>query len=131
MKLSKRQRRLWQYSINQLKKNFSPGVPVVVKTAKLKGISAECEAILHLGRMTKILIRIDPRQNWKLKFDALMHEWAHAMEWSATWLDDSPKKDHGETWGVWYSKIYRHLIDDHWEDMKKRGLLHKDQMDLE
>jgi hypothetical protein len=131
MKLSKRQRRLWQYSINQLKKNFSPGVPVTVKTAHLKGISAECEATMHLGRMTGIVIRIDPRQNWKLKLDALMHEWAHAMEWSAIWLEDSPKKDHGETWGVWYSKIYRHLIDDHWEDMKERGLIHKDQMDLE
>ena len=131
MKLSKRQQRLWRYLINQLKKNFSPGVPVRVKTSRLKGISAECEAVLYLGRMTEIIISIDPRQNWKLKFDALMHEWAHAMEWSATWYEDSPKKDHGETWGVWYSKIYKHLIDEHWEDMRERGLLHPDQRDLE
>ena len=104
---------------------------MTVKTASLKGISAECEAIMHLGRMIGIIIRIDPRQHWRLKFDALMHEWAHAMEWEANWGEDSPKADHGETWGVWYSKIYRHLIDDHWEDMKERGLLHKDQLDLE
>lgn len=131
MKLSKRQRKLWQYSIHQLKKNFSPGVPVTVKTVPLKGISADSQGVMHLGRMTGIIIRIDPKQDWQLKFDALMHEWAHAMEWSATWAEDSPKKDHGETWGVWYSKIYRHLIDDHWEDMKIRGLIHKDQLDLE
>jgi len=131
MKLSKRQRRLWQYTINQLKKHFSPGVPVEVRTKLLKGISAECGPVMKLGRMAKIVIHIDPRQNWKLKHDALMHEWAHAMEWSAVWTDDSPKKDHGETWGVWYSKIYRHLIDEHWEDMRERGLLHPDQRDLE
>lgn len=131
MKLSKRQRRLWQYLIQQLKKNFSPGVPVQVKTSRLKGISAECEAIIQLGRMTKIIIRVDPRQDWKLKFDALMHEWAHAMEWSANWHEGRPQKEHGETWGVWYSKIYRHLLDDHWEDMKERGLLHDDQLNLD
>lgn len=131
MKLSKRQRRLWQYCISQLKKNFSPGVPVEVKTKHLKGISAECGPEMKLGRITKIIIHIDPSQNWRLKLDALMHEWAHAMEWDANWKEDSPKKDHGETWGVWYSKIYRHLLDDHWDDMRERGLLHRDQMDLE
>jgi len=131
MKLSKRQQRLWRYSINQLRKNFSPGVPVEVRTQPLKGIVADCDGVMKLGRMIKILIRIDPRQCWKCKHNALMHEWAHAMEWEVNWTDNSPKKDHGETWGVWFSKIYQHLIDDHWEDMKARGLIHKDQLDLE
>jgi hypothetical protein len=131
MKLSKRQRRLWQYSINQLKKHFSPGVPIIVKTKPLKGVSAECGPVIKLGRLTQIEIFIGSNQVWRLKFDALMHEWAHAMEWDANWEEGSPKKDHGETWGVWYSKIYRHLIDDHWEDMKERGLLNKDQLDCD
>ena len=131
MKLSKRQHRLWRYSINQLKKNFSPGVPIVVRTTPIKNFDADCDGVIKLGRLVKIIIRINTNQCWKCKRDALVHEWAHGMEWAANWTEDSPKKDHGETWGVWYSKIYKLLTDDLWQDMKERGLIHKDQMDLE
>ena len=134
MKLSSRQRKLWQYMICQLKKQFPPGVPVEVKTvpdSRLTGLDADCDAVIKLGRMTKIVIRINSKSSWKLKYDALLHEWAHAMEWSAHWMDDSPKKDHGETWGVWYAKIYQHVVDHCWEDMKERRLLHRDQMNVE
>lgn len=131
MKLSKRQRKLWQYTIHQLKKNFSPGIPVEVRTVTLKGLDAECEGVMKLGRLVKIVIHISSKGTWKSKYDALMHEWAHAMEWEANWTDTSPKEEHGETWGVWYAKIYRHLVDDCWTDMKERGLVHKDQMHIE
>jgi len=120
--------------IRQLKKHFQPGVPVEVRTvpaSRLKGLDADCDAVMKLGRMTKIVIRINSKCPWKLKYDSLMHEWAHAMEWSACWTDDSPKKEHGETWGVWYAKIYQHIVDHCWQDMKERGLVHRDQMHLE
>jgi hypothetical protein len=128
MKLSKRQQRVWRYMINQLKTHFSPGVPVEVKTVDLKGVQGDCVGVMHLGRMTKVVIRVGRKGSFRLKVDILMHEWAHAMEWEANWTDDSPKREHGETWGVWYSKIYTHLIDDCWEDMKERGLLHREQL---
>ena len=123
MKLSKRQRKLWRYTIHQLKKNFSPGVPVEVRTVTTPGCDADCDGVMKLGRMVKITIRINPNSVWKVKMDSLIHEWAHAMEWEANWTDDSPKLEHGETWGVWYSKIYKHLMDDCWEDMKAQKLL--------
>ena len=131
MKLSKRQHRLWRYSIHKLRKHFSPGVPVRVVTKPLKGYDADCDGVIKLGRLVEIIICINPKQCWKCKRDALVHEWAHAMEWAANWTDDSPKKDHGETWGVWYSKIYKLLTDDLWQDMKERGLIHPDQQHLE
>jgi hypothetical protein len=115
--------------LRQLKTHFSPGVPVEVKTVPLKGIAADCEGVMKLGRMVKIVIRINQKKNWEVKVDSLMHEWAHAMEWEANWAENSPKEEHGETWGVWYAKIYRHLIDECWEEMKEKGLLRKDQTD--
>jgi hypothetical protein len=134
MKLSKRQRRLWRYQIHQLKKHFSPGVPVevhLVPRIRLKGPDADCGAMMKLGRMVKIVIRISQNDVWKVKSDSLIHEWAHAMEWEVNWTDDSAKKVHGETWGVWYAKIYQHLVDECWQDMKERGLLRPDQLHLE
>ena len=134
MKLSKRQSKLWQYMIRQLKEHFQPGVPVEVKTvpaSRLKGLAANCDATIKLGRMVKIAIRINNKTSWTVRYDSLMHEWAHAMEWSACWTDDSPKKEHGETWGVWYAKIYQHIVDHCWADMKERGLVRKEQMHIE
>lgn len=84
---------------------------------------------MKLGRLVKVVIRINSSRPWKVKCDSIMHEWAHAMEWEANWADDGPKEEHGETWGVWYSKIYRHLIDVCWQDMKERGLLHPEHKD--
>lgn len=131
MNLGSRQRRVWRYMINQLKANFNPGVPVEIRTVDLKGFSGDCLGIMKLGRMTKIVIRVGRKGPFRGKVDTLIHEWAHAMEWEANWTDDSPKREHGETWGVWYSKIYTHLIDDCWDDMRERGLLHRDQLNLE
>ena len=83
---------------------------------------------MKLGRLVKITIRINSKARWSIKVDSLMHEWAHAMEWEANWAVNSPKKEHGETWGVWYAKIYRHLVDKCWEDMRARKLLTKNQL---
>ena len=123
MKLSSRERKLWCYKIAQLKKHFAPGVPIEVRTIPLKSVCGDCAGVMKLGRMVKIVIRVSSNTPWKVRADTLIHEWAHAMEWEANWTDVSPKKEHGETWGVWYAKIYRHLVDECWEDMKSRGLL--------
>lgn len=125
------ERRIWRYMLNQLRKNFSPGVPVIVRSIPLKGVSADCRGVMKLGRLVKVIIRIDNKGCWEVKKDCLMHEWAHAMEWEANWRDDGPKKDHGETWGVWYAKIYQHLVDNCWEDRRAKGLLSKRQLEAE
>jgi len=131
MKLSKLQRKVWRYKLHQLRKHFSPGVPVEVRSGPLKGIQADCAGVMKLGRLVKIVIRINTKCVWPVKVDSLMHEWAHAMEWEANWAADGPKKDHGETWGVWYAKIYRHLVDTCWEDMRARKLMTKNQLALD
>ncbi len=129
MKLNKRERKHWQYMLHQLKKHFSPGVPVEVRSRPMKKFDADCEGVMKLGRLVKVIIRINSDRPWKVKCDSLMHEWAHGMEWEANWADDGPKEEHGATWGVWYSKIYQHLIDKCWEELKERGLLHPEHQD--
>jgi len=131
VRLSKRQRRLWQYMIAKLKAKFPPGVPVEVRTVDNIKIDGYSYGAMKLGRMVKIVIRINRKQPWKVKTDALLHEWAHSMEWSAHWVDGSPKEDHGETWGVWYAKIYRHMWDECWDEMRARKLIHPELMDIE
>lgn len=130
MKLRKKQRRLWQYYIWQLKKHFPVGVPVIVKSRPVKGWSGSCDGAAKLGRLVDIRIIINSNMPWVIKTESLIHEWAHAMEWSSSWKDYTLKRIHNETWGVWYSKIYQHLNDRCWEDMGNRGLLTKRQMKL-
>lgn len=131
MKLNPRRRRAWRYFLSQLKKNFNPGVPVEVRTVPLNGAEGDCQGVMHLGRMVKIIIRINAKAPWRVRFDTLIHEWAHAMEWEANWTEDSPKRDHGPTWGVWYASIYTHLVETCWSDMKARGLLSAEQLKSE
>ena len=115
---------MWQYIIRQLKNKFPPGVPVEIKTVPLNDdFDASCEGIIKLNRLIKIVILINSHVSWKIRKDSLFHEWAHAMDFEANWTDNSPKKEHGETWGVWYSKIYQYIIDDCWDDMVKKNLV--------
>jgi len=125
--LSRRRNKLWRYMIRQLKKNFNPGVPVTVRTCRMKD-SGDSAGLMRQGRMVGILIRVGNVRCWSCRRDTLLHEWAHAMEWSAHWHDGSPKKEHGETWGVWYAKIYSHITEECWDEMKRLRLLSPEQM---
>lgn len=127
MKLSRRKNRLWRYYIRQLKEFFPVGVPVKVETRPMKGCCGSCDSIVKLGRLVSIIILIDNNKPWVIRVETLIHEWAHAMEWPSAGWDNTLKRVHNETWGVWYSKIYQHLNDRCWEDMGKRGLLTKRQ----
>lgn len=111
MILSKKRRRLWNNCIRRLKENFPVGVPVTVRTVPMKGFNGDCSGIVKLGRLVSIEIRINSLEPWQVRMDSLIHEWAHAMEWPSSWWDDSVRRIHNETWGVWYAKIYQYLFD--------------------
>lgn len=128
MELNKLQRRIWLFNIKQLKKHFNPGVPTRVQTRHLQGFCGECDGVVKLGRLIGISIRINSNLTWHSRVETLIHEWAHAMEWESSWRDDSFSRIHGETWGVWYAKIYQHLFDRCWVEMGKRGLLTEAQL---
>jgi hypothetical protein len=112
MKLRKWQRREWNSAIRRLRERFNPGVPIEIKTVDMKHSIGDSDGIVVLGRLTKIVIRISRNFCWDLKYEKLIHEWAHAMEWAIDWRDGGAREVHGETWGVWYAKIYRLLYDE-------------------
>ena len=68
-------------------------------------VLASCEL---LGE--KFLIRIDRKQCYELRMDALIHEWAHAMTWfgaESPWFGANPQaNEHGAEWGIAYAKLY-------------------------
>ena len=124
MKLNARQRRAWAYTIRKLKDRFPPGVPVEVRTINMRA-AGDTDGVIVQGRITKVVLRISRSRTFDCKADSLVHEWAHAMEWSGHWYeyDGNPRKDHGPTWGVWYAQIYTFLYDECWAEMYDLGLL--------
>lgn len=127
MKLNKKQLSVWCYCIRQLRKHFNPGVPVIVRSLPLGDFCGDCSGEIKLRRLERIKIRINSDVSWQVRAETLIHEWAHAMEWPSSWRDNSLRRVHNETWGVWYAKIYQHIYDKCWADMLERGFLTKEQ----
>lgn len=99
-------------------------MPVEVRTVPLGYCSGYCEPIKLSGRLSRIAIRVDARLSWEMRQYVLIHEWAHAMDEAAHWTEfDGPKAIHGETWGVWYAKVYSYITDECWNEMYDLGLL--------
>ena len=106
------QRSQWKKAIGCLRGRFDPGVPIDVRTVKLAGDIGYSLPVVKLGRLVGIKIRIAASACYDLRFEKLVHEWAHAMECEVNFREDGPRDVHGETWGVWYAKIYRFLYDE-------------------
>lgn len=126
--LTRLQRRRWHYALRQLRKHFNSGVPVRVVSRPASAYGGDCDGVIKLGRLIGIKIRINSEKDWCVRYETLIHEWAHAMEWEANWKDGSAKRTHGPTWGVWYAAIYEHLFDKCWGDMVRKGLIDDIQM---
>ena len=121
-KLTKRELGVWLRSIRQLRKHFDPGVPVRVASSPMAlSLYGDCSRIIKLGRLIEIKIRINSNVNFASRYDTLIHEWAHAMEWEANWQEGSAKRTHGPTWGVWYAAVYEHLYEKSWDDIARKA----------
>ena len=49
-------------------------------------------------------IEIRRQMCWALRFDAIIHEWAHALTWQGAQADED---DHSDEWSLAYGRIYR------------------------
>lgn len=108
--MHKWQKQMWHRTIRELKRNFSPGVPVEVRSTRDIDLHGDCDGVVRLRRLEGVVIRVASNICFDLRVDSLVHEWAHAMEWPCWWECPS-RKVHGETWGVWYAKIYSFIHD--------------------
>lgn len=96
---------------NELRRKFPSDRPIKVRTTKMP-YSNRTEKILRdygdtQDKNAHYLIRINKDSDLSIQKDTLMHEWAHCL---AGW--DNEHNAHSREWGIWYSKIYRAMIDD-------------------
>jgi len=104
-------RREFCYFIAQMRKEFPPLLPTLVRRKKL-----EDDRLGHcwlqygdddLPKRFYIEVSCYIR-NWHLMQFVLMHEWAHVLSWTS---EETALDDHGAEWGVAYSRLYRHFFD--------------------
>lgn len=112
MRMNKWQMSEWNAAIRKLRDRFDPGVPIDIQTRRITGNIGDSHPVIKLGRLVKVIVRIDSAGCFDMRFQALVHEWAHAMEWEVSYRVDGPRDVHSETWGVWYAKIYSLLYDE-------------------
>lgn len=66
-----------------------------------------CEAVFDAdGRLVRFRIRVRAGLCMELQIQVLMHEWAHALTWTA---EHETVDDHDEAWGLALSRVYREL----------------------
>ena len=93
----------WRRVISALKREFPAQRPVKVRTSRLK--NAEASTVTGPTGST---IYISSALNFSAAFDALAHEYSHVLDSHERFADHDSQ--HGETWGVWYSRVYRAML---------------------
>lgn len=90
--------------VRHLKRHLPPALPVIFRRRKLKGRFGE-----HWVKNGINWIVVDSRSSATVQIDTIVHEWAHA-------LDESPcREPHRDSWGKWYSRVYREQLT--WENL--------------
>jgi len=85
----------WRKVTNWLKREY-PLKRVRVHQLNIPN-QGECDYINHCFE-----IRIQKKQCFNLRLDALLHEWAHALTWKG-----NDRDEHGSEWGLAYARLYR------------------------
>lgn len=88
----------WLRTIAWLRRNFPAQHAICVRSVPMKkdqGYTEYVTAWFH--------IKINRKQSYELRIDALIHEWAHCL----TWFGAETDEDHSSEWGIAYAKIYR------------------------
>jgi len=103
--LSREERSYWLACIARLRKAFKTPKPVVIRTIAnmpnchpgraCQGYSAEYDG--------HYLVLIDASKDLDARLDALIHEFAHILDFPHPSIGSD---EHSETWGVWYSRCY-------------------------
>jgi len=99
--------------LGHLRESCPAGKPVVVRTAWLD----EDMAGVCTRRAERFVIRLNRNLDEQMATDALLHEWAHALDWNfrldklarggETSPEDFQIAAHDEAWGCAYSRVWR------------------------
>lgn len=106
MKLSKERQKKWKHFIATLKANLPTDKPVIVRTKKIKN-----DLGYLINERDHYLIVICSTTTWDERVDALIHEYAHALDHEGVKHGVLKERTHSETWGIHYAKCYSLLFD--------------------
>jgi hypothetical protein len=97
--------RMYYKVIKMLRNEMPPKLPVRVRRVKIDN-EGYCEKDEN-----RFSIRIKKNLKESEAIDVLLHEWAHALSWKASFDRMSYERFcetiHGPEWGVAYSKVYQ------------------------
>lgn len=92
-----------------LHKNFQADLPIKVRLKdKVIHNGHKCDG-LCTRYSVYIKIELDRTISFSSMIDALLHEWAHALS-----LTDSSIKEHPQSFGIAYSKVYSAFLSWNW-----------------
>ena len=109
--LTKYQRRRWNHTIKELKRRLPCHYPVSIRITNCENSG------LYWREGRKLLINISRQQTYGQKLDALIHEYAHALDRADL---KAASDEHNEAWGVYYAKCYKVVVDCCFEIFDKR-----------
>jgi len=94
-----------------LRVEFPTIIPVEVRVEKIDYPRRRTldGAISLTGK--RLLLRVDPRQKRGAMIETLLHEWAHARNWTSASFQHG-ELEHPDDWGLEYVKIYRCYVDE-------------------
>lgn len=95
----------WRRLLAWLRANYPANHPVTVRGKRhLKDVGTT--ELFRRG----FLIEVETATCWQVRFDAILHEWAHCL----TWEGAETEEDHSAEWGMAYARLYREFFTWKW-----------------
>ena len=85
-----------------LRKKVPAALPVKLRFVDLDDRYGDCSIVN--GEKPHFVVRIHKDLNSAASVMVLVHEWAHAVAWTA---EHTLLEDHGPEWGIAYARIWR------------------------
>ena len=86
-------------------------LPVRIRVIELpEDLKGECNTYTdENGEVHHFVILLGHHPDWDVVSDALLHEWAHALDIAENGI---PQDDHRASWGKWYSIVHKAAVGD-------------------
>lgn len=97
----------YRETLAMLRVNLPCAYPVSVRRMRKMPEDIEGDATFSRKGKWRFAIRISAKLTWSAAIDTLLHEWAHALSWTAS---HQKFKDHGPEWGLAMSRCYQAVI---------------------
>ena len=91
----------WRRLLGWLRTNFPANHPITVRSKRhMADQDRGGTELFPRG----FLIEVESATCWEVRFDTILHEWAHAMVWEGA---ETLFDDHSNEWGIAYARLYR------------------------